>query len=216
MNIVGADTGYSNGYAKADGTSDATAYVSATAALIRAKYPDLTAGQVINRMIKSATFLTHGVKKVPDEKYGYGIIRPYAALTRNIPKGPTQGPLAQASPSTAASTDAGNDSTNQAKEKKGSSSMGAIVLLVGVIGLGAVIAVVVFAVTRSRRNLVNRSPISGPYPQNMGYPPQQAMPSTTQPPYSSPVANQPYGYPSPPAQPPQHPNPYTQQPPYGQ
>ena len=94
--------------------------------------------------------------------------------------------------------------------------MGAIVLLVGVIGLGAVIAVVVFAVTRSRRNSVNRGPISGPYPQNMGYPPQQAMPATTQPPYSAPAANQPYGYPAPPAQPPQHPNPYTQQPPHGQ
>lgn len=68
VDIVRADPSRSNKYAEADGTSDATAYVSATAALIRAKYPDLTAGQVINRMIKSATFLSHDVKKAPDEK----------------------------------------------------------------------------------------------------------------------------------------------------
>ena len=91
--------------------------------------------------------------------------------------------------------------------------MGAIVLLIGVIGLAVVIAAVVFAVTRSRRNSRMRGPVGGTYPQNMGYPPQQGM-SPAQPPYSAPVPNQGYGYPTPPAQPPQHPNPYAQQPPY--
>jgi len=108
-------------------------------------------------------------------------------------------------------------SSKQAESRKGYTSMGAIVLLVGIIGLVAVIAVVtVFAVARSRRNSVNGIPASETYPQNLGYPPQQAMPPTTQFPYSAPVANQPSGYPAPPVQPPQHPNPYTQQPPYGQ
>lgn len=95
--------------------------------------------------------------------------------------------------------------------------MGAIVLLVGVIGLGAVIAaVVVFAVTRSHRNSANGGPLNGPYPQTMGYPPQQAMPPAAQPPYPAPAPTQPHGYSAPPAQPPQNPNPYTEQPPYGQ
>ncbi|MCF2539691.1 S8 family serine peptidase [Streptomyces sp. FB2] len=57
VKIIEADPTEASGYAQGTGTSDAAAYVSATAALIRSKYPDLTAGQVINRMVKSATFL---------------------------------------------------------------------------------------------------------------------------------------------------------------
>lgn len=212
VNIVRADTGHSNGYAEADGTSDATAYVSATAALIRAKYPDLTAGQVINRMIKSATFLNHDVKKVPDEKYGYGIIGPYAALTRNIPKGPKQGPLAQASPSTstesgAASKDTG--STSQAKDKK-DSSPGSILLIAGIAG-GVVVIAIVFAVIRSGRNRGSGGPGNGGGipPHGTGYPPQ---PPTGYQQYPNTPPNQ--GYPTPPGQSPQYPNPYAQQPPH--
>lgn len=90
--------------------------------------------------------------------------------------------------------------------------MGAIVLIVGI---GAVIAAVaVFAVTRSRRNSANGDPVSGTYPQNMGYPPQQPMYPTAQQPYPTPAPNQGYGHPAPPGQLPQHPNPYAQQPPY--
>jgi subtilisin family serine protease len=62
-----ADPSSPDGYAQASGTSDATAYVSAIAALVRSKYPDLTAGQVINRLTKSASFLHHEGKKAPDE-----------------------------------------------------------------------------------------------------------------------------------------------------
>lgn len=93
--------------------------------------------------------------------------------------------------------------------------MGAIVLLIGVIGLGAAIATVtVFVITRSRRNSHHGAPIGGTYPQNMGYLPQQAMPPAAQQPYPTAAPNQGYGYPAPPPQPPQGPNPYTQQPPY--
>lgn len=89
--------------------------------------------------------------------------------------------------------------------------MGAIVLLVGVIGIGAVIAAVtVFAISHSRRNSGNAGPMSGTYPQNMGYPPQQGMYPTAQQPYPAPLSNQERGYDAPPAQPPQQPNPYAQ------
>ncbi|WP_232789836.1 type VII secretion-associated serine protease mycosin [Streptomyces jeddahensis] len=214
--IVRADTSQSNGYAEADGTSDATAYVSATAALIRAKYPDLTAGQVINRLIKSA-YLPDDVTKAPDEEYGYGVIRPYASLTRDIPKGPKQGPLAQPSPST--STNSGtasedNDSTTQAKKKKKSSS-GNILIIAGIAAAVVVIGIL-FAVLRNRRNGGNGGPGSGggTPPHGTGYPPQ---PPTGYQPYPNTPPNQGYptnqGYPPPPAQSPQHPNPYAQQPP---
>jgi hypothetical protein len=93
--------------------------------------------------------------------------------------------------------------------------VGFAVLIVGVIGIGAVIAAVtVFAATRTRRDSGNRGSANGTYPQNMGYPPQQAAYPTAQQSYPSAAPNQGYGHPAPPAQPPQHPNPYAQQPPY--
>lgn len=83
--------------------------------------------------------------------------------------------------------------------------MGAIVLAVGVIGLGAVIgAVVVFTVIRGR-NSENKAPFGGSYSQNMGYPPQ--YPTGRQP---YPNADSSHGYATPPGQSPQHPNPYAQ------
>ncbi|MFF0416296.1 type VII secretion-associated serine protease mycosin [Kitasatospora sp. NPDC004745] len=63
-------------YVKADGTSYAAAYVSATAALIRSAHPGLTAGQVIYRII-STTIERNGR---PDSKLGFGRIDPLAAL----------------------------------------------------------------------------------------------------------------------------------------
>ncbi|WP_406261942.1 type VII secretion-associated serine protease mycosin [Streptomyces chartreusis] len=212
VKIVRADPSRSNEYAEADGTSDATAYVSATAALVRAKYPALTAGQVINRLIKSATMLDQDVKKTPDDEYGYGIIRPYAALTMNIAKGPKQGPLAQAAPSMSTNSGAASDdkdSANQAAKKKKKSSSGNILLIAGIASAVVVIGILV-VVLRSRRNGGSGSPGSGggTPSQGTGYPPQaptgyQQYPST--------APDQ--GYPTPPGQSPQHPNPYAQQPP---
>ncbi|WP_229868525.1 type VII secretion-associated serine protease mycosin [Streptomyces chryseus] len=203
-NILSADPTRSGGYAEADGTSDATALVSATAALVRSKYPDLTAGQVINRLIKSTTFLDHDVKKVPDEEFGYGVIRPYRALTMDIPKGPKEGPLPQAPASTsskaASGSEGGGGTTNQAKKKTKSSS-GTILVIAGIAGV-LVIGGIVFAVIRSRGN---RGSGGGPGggAQGGGYPNQPAYPSAQQP------------YPgSPHGQAPQHQNPYGQHPPH--
>ncbi|MGW2540863.1 S8 family serine peptidase [Kitasatospora sp. NPDC001574] len=81
-------------YGVGNGTSGATAYVSATAALIRAKYPNLSAGQVINRMIKSATPPTGG-GAVPNDRYGYGLLAPAKALEPNaaVDGGARENPL---------------------------------------------------------------------------------------------------------------------------
>ena len=209
VKIAEADPSESNGYSSGTGTSDATAYVSATAALIRAKYPDLTAGQVINRMIKSATFLNRDVKKVPDEEYGYGIIRPYAALTKDIPKGPKQGPLAQASPSTSTNSATASEGGSTTQAKKKDSSSGGILLIAGIAGAVVVIAIL-FAVIRSRRNRGSGGPGpgGGMPPHGTGYPPQPPT-GYQQYPHTPPTQ----GYPTPPGQSPQHPNPYAQQPP---
>jgi type VII secretion-associated serine protease mycosin len=152
VDIVGANPTKSNGYGVASGTSEAAAFVSGAAALVRAKYPDLTAGQVINRLIKSATFAHHEGLKAPDEKYGYGIIRPYSALTMEIPAGPKKNPLDQLSSSTSTSSEAskGTGTSTQANKKKSSSSN--ILILAGGIAAVVVIGAIALAVTRNRGN----------------------------------------------------------------
>ncbi|WP_234341742.1 type VII secretion-associated serine protease mycosin [Streptomyces sp. NRRL S-646] len=212
VEVAHADPTTKSGYTVGDGTSDSTAYVSAIVALLRSKYPDLTAGQIVNRLIKSASFLNNTGKKAPDSELGYGIARPGSALTMDIPKGSKEGPLAQALPSTSTESgaaSAGNNSTSQAKDKKHSSSGG--ILLIAGIAAAVVVIGIVFAVIRSRRNRGNGGPGNGGGmpPHGAGYPPQ---PPTGYQPYPNTPPNQ--GYPTPPGQSPQHPNPYAQQPPH--
>jgi type VII secretion-associated serine protease mycosin len=206
VDIVGANPTMSNGYGVADGTSDATAFVSGSAALVRAKYPNLTAGQVINRLIKSASFLGHKGLKAPDEEYGYGIIRPRQALTMNIPTGPKTNPLGQLKSSTSVSTEAskGTDAATQAKKKD--SSPTSTLLTVGAIVAVVILGAITFVVIRSRRNRGNGGPGNGGGISSPGsYPPaQQAYPNSAPPNH---------GYTAAPGQCPQHPNPYSQQPP---
>ncbi|KBZ69473.1 type VII secretion system ESX-2 serine protease mycosin MycP2 [Mycobacterium colombiense] len=73
------------------GTSFSAAYVSGVAALVRAKFPELSAHQVINRIVQSAHNPPAGV----DNKVGYGLVDPVAALTFNIPPGDRMPPGAQ-------------------------------------------------------------------------------------------------------------------------
>ncbi len=65
------------------GTSYSAAYVSGVAALVRAKYPRLSAHQVINRILHTAHNPARGV----DNKVGYGVVDPVAALTFDVPAG---------------------------------------------------------------------------------------------------------------------------------
>ncbi|MFF7191351.1 S8 family serine peptidase [Streptomyces sp. NPDC008222] len=205
-----ADPTSRSGYVVADGTSGSAAYVSAIVALLRSKYPDLTAGQIINRLIKSASFLDNQGKKAPDSELGYGIARPGSALTMNIPAGPKEGPLAQASNSGNASK--GSEGSNQASKKESSSS-GGIFLIVGIVAV-VVVAAVAFALIRSRRNNRGNGPGSGGgvTPQGTGYAPQHPAYPPAQQLYPNTAPNQGYGTSG---QVPQHPNPYSQQPPYG-
>ena len=64
------------------GTSFAAAYVSGLAALIRAKYPDLPAHQVINRIKQTA----HSPAAIVDNRLGYGVVDPVAALNYDVPE----------------------------------------------------------------------------------------------------------------------------------
>lgn len=68
------------------GTSFASAYTSGVVALVRSKFPDLTAHQVINRLVSTA----HNPARSPSNLVGAGVIDPVAALTWDIPAGPQQ------------------------------------------------------------------------------------------------------------------------------
>lgn len=67
-----------------NGTSFAAAYVSGLAALVRQKFPDLSAMQVMNRITATARHPGGGV----DNYIGAGGIDPVAALTWDVPPGP--------------------------------------------------------------------------------------------------------------------------------
>ncbi|MFD5592063.1 type VII secretion-associated serine protease mycosin [Streptomyces griseorubiginosus] len=186
----------------ADGTSDATAFVSAAAALLRSKFPDLTAGQIANRLTQTAVLpkSAQGLA-LPDEKYGYGTIRPLAALSDDIPAGAKYGPLkapsaGAESPSAAATADT-SSSENSAEQKKADQKQMLFFIVLGVVALVVVGLIALLIVKLSRRNKDNNN--GGPggsaaYPQygQQPFPPQQN-------PYQQPVS-------------PQQQNPYQQQP----
>ncbi|MFF7993782.1 type VII secretion-associated serine protease mycosin [Kitasatospora xanthocidica] len=149
-------------YAAGSGTSDATAYVSATAALIRSKYPNLSAGQVINRMIKSATPPADGTV-VPNSHYGYGILAPAKALEANpvVDGGSRENPLVKRAESRGAPpaddpTDEASDVAVAPGADGGGSSGNGMGVVVGVAAGGVVLlgVLVVVLVVRARRRRV--------------------------------------------------------------
>ncbi|MEB3984403.1 type VII secretion-associated serine protease mycosin [Mycobacterium sp. 663a-19] len=65
------------------GTSYAAGYVAGVAALVRSKYPDLPATQVVHRITATA----HNGARAPSNLVGAGSIDPVAALTWELPAG---------------------------------------------------------------------------------------------------------------------------------
>lgn len=69
------------GHAYANGTSYAAPFVSATAALVRAAWPELTAPQVAQRLIATASPARGGRAS---HEYGAGLVNPYRAVTDGL------------------------------------------------------------------------------------------------------------------------------------
>jgi serine protease len=78
--LVGARSG--GGYWRVQGTSFAAPMVSGTAALIRSRWPTMPAGEVINRIIKTAKDLGAPGR---DPTFGFGMVDPTGALTAVVP-----------------------------------------------------------------------------------------------------------------------------------
>jgi type VII secretion-associated serine protease mycosin len=170
----------SNGFSISDGTSEGTAITSGVIALIRSKFPQLNAANVINRLI--ATAKDNGTPG-RDPYFGFGSIRPVQALTANVPTVSTN-PLLTAGASPTASS--GQDSAT------GPTGIHRIPIAV-IFGVAVLVVVLVVALVlvlvlvsgRRRRTPpgppVMTAPTGQPHPgypppAQPGYPPGQPYP----------------------------------------
>ncbi|GAA1610256.1 hypothetical protein GCM10009679_12850 [Saccharothrix algeriensis] len=76
--LLGAKPG---GYWRVQGTSFAAPLVSATAALVRSRFPGMSAADVVQRLISTAQDLGPAGR---DDEFGFGLIDPVAALTAEV------------------------------------------------------------------------------------------------------------------------------------
>ncbi|MER6397050.1 type VII secretion-associated serine protease mycosin [Kitasatospora sp. NPDC001603] len=219
IDMYDACTGAS-GYCKTHGTSDATAIVSASAALLWSVHPDWSANQVLRVLINTAGKPADGSNR--NDGIGYGAVRPRIALTTPGDPGPADvspipekaveappaSPSAAPSPSASASTGASAAASApqtansapvaappaaQPPAAEASDSGSALPIVVAVVVGLVLVAGVVFLVLR-RRGAASAAPAVEAPPAPVGYPqaPPQAGPGVPPGPPS-------YGPPAPPS-----------------
>jgi type VII secretion-associated serine protease mycosin len=129
-----------NKYVIIDGTSGATAIVSGAAALIRAKFPQLSAPDVIHRLTATATPI--GAAGTKDSKCGYGVLNIVKALTADVPPldGTTTAPTADATTSPPTSVPAGASPDSEGSGANVPAIVGGVV---GVLTVGGLLALLV-------------------------------------------------------------------------
>ncbi|MFC3503987.1 S8 family serine peptidase [Micromonospora krabiensis] len=170
-----------NGYLVSDGTSSASAIVAGVAALVRSRYPDLDAANVVNRLISTAK--DRGPKG-RDADFGFGSIDVLAALTRSVPAVDANPLLASAagSPAPGASAGGEKDGDDGPAVSVGlaeGAGLQIVFCLLAVLVAVAVIVILVVVNRRARRRAgagpagtrPGGYPPPGVYPPPGGYPP---------------------------------------------
>jgi type VII secretion-associated serine protease mycosin len=129
------------------GTSGASALTAAAVALVRSKYPDMPAREVVQRIIASARDVGPSGK---DEATGYGLIRPSHALVDKVSKS-APNPVFDAYDKWAAANGKGGSAAKPSESSQASG--GPDWTRVAIFGGGVVIAIllVVFAIARAGR-----------------------------------------------------------------
>ncbi|MET8539382.1 S8 family serine peptidase [Kitasatospora sp. NPDC004799] len=194
MDIIGACAS-PTGYCKSHGTSDATALVSASAALVWSVHPDWTANQVLRVLINTAGKANDGAGR--NDIVGYGAVRPRIALTDPGDPGPADvSPLAAdvvvpaAAPSPSASavaaapvapapvvpSPADVPTVQPQAEVPAPAGGSTLPVVAGVVAALVLVAGVVFAVMRRGRRPGGQSAVYGP-----PLPPPPPLPSYQQP-----------------------------------
>ncbi|WP_454371632.1 type VII secretion-associated serine protease mycosin [Streptomyces bauhiniae] len=162
---------------ESQGTSDATAIASASAALIWSKHPDWTNNQVLRVMLNTLNKPADGAER--NDSIGYGGIRLRAAMEDDAPGPADVYPLPDLAAAAAKSPSSkAPKPTAPAEQEKAAakSSEGGNTLLWTGVGIGAALligAVVTVGVLRSRR----RTPVAPPPP---AYPPYVPTPADPQ------------------------------------
>jgi type VII secretion-associated serine protease mycosin len=139
-----------SGYSLADGNSDSTAIVSGAAALVRAKFPELSAKDVINRLTATADDIGAPGR---DNECGFGRLNIVKALTADVP--PLEaGTVTSVAPASAAETTPPTlvaTTPAASSEDAPAGSAGPLVLgvLAGLVVAGGLVA---FFVLRRRRS----------------------------------------------------------------
>jgi type VII secretion-associated serine protease mycosin len=110
------------------GTSYAAGYVAGVAALVRSKYPGLTATQVVHRITATA----HNGARAPSNVVGAGSVDPVAALTWELPASNEPG-VATAKPVAVPPAPAPKDSTPRTVAFVGTASLALLVAAVAAI-----------------------------------------------------------------------------------
>ncbi|WP_316526606.1 S8 family serine peptidase [Kitasatospora brasiliensis] len=190
MDVISACTS-STGYCKSHGTSDSTALVSASAALVWSVHKDWTANQVLRVLINTAGKPNDGSSR--NDSVGYGAVRPRIALTNPGDPGPADvSPLpAAAAPTPAASPSASAPASASAapapvetptevaagapsaqpKAEGASGSSSALPIVAGVAAGLVLVAGAVVVVVRRRRKPVAQPPVPVQEPMGAAPPP---------------------------------------------
>ncbi|MFF4925789.1 type VII secretion-associated serine protease mycosin [Kitasatospora xanthocidica] len=172
MDMIAACTS-PTGYCKSHGTSDSTAMVSASAALVWAAHPDWTGNQVLRVLINTAGKANDGSGR--NDLIGFGAVRPRIALTdpgdpgpANVSPLPVGTPAPSGAPSPSATAPAAGSAVPipvetptdvaagapsvQPKAEASSGSGSALPIVAGVVAGLVLVAGVVFAVVRRRKS----------------------------------------------------------------
>jgi type VII secretion-associated serine protease mycosin len=140
VDIISTDirVGGHNGYQSGTGTSDATAIIAGAAALVRSKYPALSAADVTRQLTATADD-----KGAPgrDDEYGYGVINPVRALTAELPPTASSAATAAVSPPTP---------TGQAAPPHNEGVVTAVVVVIGSLLVLAVLSMIWVGALRRR------------------------------------------------------------------
>ncbi|MFD0520298.1 type VII secretion-associated serine protease mycosin [Paractinoplanes durhamensis] len=135
---------FDRGYEVSGGTSDATAMVSGAAALLRAKYPDMSAAEVVHRLTATADDAGPAGR---DDTYGNGLLDVVKALTADVAPLPAAGASAAPSDDAAQAAPPAASDSDDLPEPVGvlvpALIVAGVVLLIGVV-------VVVFMMRRRR------------------------------------------------------------------
>lgn len=163
------------------GTSASAPIVAGAAALIRSKFPDMKAPDVINRLIATAD---DAGPKGRDDQYGFGKLNILAALTKDVPP-VAANPLGEITPPPqVVEQDTGSTDDDLVPILLGGAGFMVLVLLVA----GIAVAIVV---RRGRRR-------PAPSPTGAGNPygpPPSGTPTFGAPPYGTPPGSSGYGTP---------------------